>query len=122
VVRGDGAYHGFERSSAATIEDIFVGIVNRTLGIQPVSTAGYSIKATAPIKLIGNGGMPMLSPWMNTLFTCNALYGSHITKKVQVLLLRVSSLWPPFAHLPPSSSEIFLPATLSSDWLVEQDP
>jgi hypothetical protein len=73
VVRGDGAYYGFERSSAATIEDIFIGIVNRTLGILPVSTAGYSIKATAPIKLIRNGGMPMLSPWMNTLFTCNVL-------------------------------------------------
>jgi hypothetical protein len=76
VVRGDHAYHGSERSS--TIEDIFVSIVYRSLGVRilPVFTAAYSIKATAPIKLIRNGGMPMLAPWMNTLFTCNVLYDS----------------------------------------------
>jgi hypothetical protein len=68
VVRGDRAYRGSERSSTATIEDIFVSIVYRSLGVRilpvslPVSTAAYSIKATAPIKLIRNGGMPMLAP------------------------------------------------------------
>ena len=63
MVRGDRAYHGSERSSTAPIEDIFVSIVYRSLGVRilPVSTAAYSIKATALIKLIRNGGMPMLA-------------------------------------------------------------
>jgi len=64
VVRGDRAYHGPERSSAATIEDIFVCIVYRSLGILPVSTAASSINATEPIKLVRNEGMPMLAPWV----------------------------------------------------------